>query len=132
MESAKAISKKLFAEGKIDADFNNLVTEKDEVMKSITVSTPEEKINNFTNLWIKQQVQLCAEAGRDTGKGFRDQLQDAWAICAFNSELGKEKILETLEYEYPDGRCVRGWLPLDHHVYSDGMTWIYTPIQNKK
>ena len=41
------ISKKLFAEGKIDADFNNLIAEKDEVMKSITVSTPEEKINNF-------------------------------------------------------------------------------------
>ena len=124
MESAKAISKKLFADGKIEADYKALLDEKAAVLDSIKVNTPDDKINNFTNVWIKQQVQLCAEAGRDTGKGFRDQLQDAWAICAFNSELGEEKILETLEYEYPDGRCVRGWLPLDHHVYSDGMTWI--------
>lgn len=25
---------------------------------------------------------------------------------------------------YADGRCVRGWLPLDHHIYSDGPIWI--------
>ncbi|MDO4742803.1 MAG: hypothetical protein Q4B04_02055, partial [bacterium] len=124
METAVKVHDKVFATGRIESDFADLADNKRKVIDSINVTTPEEKVNIFTNVWVKQQVQLCAEVGRDTGKGFRDQLQDAWAICAFNSQLAKEKILETLEYEYSDGRCVRGWLPLDHHVYSDGMTWI--------
>ncbi len=124
MDTAKTLSKKLFAPGKIEQDFENLNASKQEMAKDIFVTTPDEKVNNFANYWLKQQVQLCAEVGRDTGKGFRDQLQDAWAVASFNPQLAKEKILETLTYMYRDGRCVRGWLPLDHHIYSDGPTWI--------
>jgi cellobiose phosphorylase len=115
---------KLLAPGKIEADFEKLLDSKDKMMKDIWVNTPEDKVNHITNFWVKQQVQLCAEVGRATGKGFRDQLQDSWAVAAFNPKLAKEKILETLKHEYSDGRCVRGWLPLDNHIYSDGPTWI--------
>lgn len=129
LETASEISKKIFANGKIERDFEKLIKAKDIISESIYVNTPDEKINCLTNYWIKQQVQLCAEVGRDTGKGFRDQLQDAWAVASFNPELAKEKILETLTYMYSDGRCVRGWLPLDHHIYSDGPVWV-TPTVN--
>ena len=124
MATAKAFADAIFAEGNIDAEFEALVARKQALAADIFVNTPEEKINNFANYWLKQQVSLCAEVGRDTGKGFRDQLQDAWAVASFDKELAKGKILETLMYEFADGRCVRGWLPLDHHVYSDGPTWI--------
>lgn len=124
LDTAKSISKKLFQTGKIESDYAALKTETEKLCQSVTVSTPVEKVNNFANYWLKQQVQLCAEVGRDTGKGFRDQLQDAWAVSAFNPKLAAEKILETLSYMYADGRCVRGWLPLDHHIYSDGPIWI--------
>lgn len=124
MDTAKSISKKLFARGKIESDFAALIESKKTLSEDIFIRTPDEKINNFANYWLKQQVQLCAEVGRDTGKGFRDQLQDAWAVASFNPALAKEKILETITYMYRDGRCVRGWLPLDHHIYSDGPTWI--------
>lgn len=124
MDIAKDISRKLFAKGKIESDFEALRKSKMELSNDIFVNTPDEKVNNFANYWLKQQVQLCAEVGRDTGKGFRDQLQDAWAVASFNPQLAKEKILETLTYMYSDGRCVRGWLPLDHHIYSDGPTWV--------
>ena len=124
MATAKAFADSIFAEGNIEAEFKALTERKQALAADIFVNTPEEKINNFANYWLKQQVSLCAEVGRDTGKGFRDQLQDAWAVASFDKELAKGKILETLMYEYSDGRCVRGWLPLDHHVYSDGPTWI--------
>ena len=124
MATAKAFAEAIFAEGNIEAEFKALTERKQALAADIFVNTPEEKINNFANYWLKQQVSLCAEVGRDTGKGFRDQLQDAWAVASFDKELAKGKILETLMYEYSDGRCVRGWLPLDHHVYSDGPTWI--------
>lgn len=123
-EQAKKLVNKIFAVEKIDRDFEKLKALKHKMMDDICVNTPVEKINHITNLWVKQQVQLCAEAGRATGKGFRDQLQDSWAVAAFNPQLAKEKILETLRHQYRDGRCVRGWLPLDHHIYSDGPTWI--------
>ena len=127
-QEAIKVTEKLFASGKIESDFQAMMTEKNKMMENIIVNTPVEKINNITNTWVKQQVILCAEAGRATGKGFRDQLQDAWAVTAFNPRLAKAKILETLEHEYSDGRCVRGWLPLDPHIYSDGPTWIAPTI----
>lgn len=124
MERACSMAAKLFAPGVIEQEFAALLKSRQDMKDMIRIETPDAKMNNLVNAWIKQQVQLCAEAGRDTGKGFRDQLQDAWAIASFNPELAKEKILETLRYQYSDGRCVRGWLPLDPHIYSDGPTWI--------
>ena len=128
MATAKAFADSILKEGNIESEFASLKARKETLAADIFVNTPEEKINNFANYWLKQQVSLCAEVGRDTGKGFRDQLQDAWAVASFDKELAKGKILETLMYEYSDGRCVRGWLPLDHHVYSDGPTWIAPTI----
>ena len=125
---ATELVQKLFKENKIDEDFAKVKNCKNKVINDINVKTPDKKVNVFANCWLKQQVQLCAEVGRDTGKGFRDQLQDAWAVASFNPELAKEKIIETLMHEYSDGRCVRGWLPLDQHVYSDGPTWIAPAI----
>lgn len=127
-ETALRLSDKIFAPGKIEADFAALQAEKKAMTQDIMVETPSEKVNCITNMWVKQQVQLCAEVGRATGKGFRDQLQDAWAVAAFNPALAREKILEVLQHEYSDGRCVRGWLPLDPHIYSDGPVWIAPTI----
>ena len=118
------MTQKLFKKGKIEEEFENIKKYKDKIINDINIETPDEKVNIFANCWLKQQVQLCAEVGRDTGKGFRDQLQDAWAVASFNPKLAREKIIETLMHEYSDGRCVRGWLPLDNHIYSDGPTWI--------
>ena len=127
-DTARAMAAKLFRPGKIEADFQALVQDKARHVETIIVETPDEKLNCLTNSWIKQQIQLCAEIGRDTGKGFRDQLQDAWGIASFNPKLAREKITETLQYQYADGSCVRGWLPLDTHLYSDGPTWIAPTI----
>lgn len=89
-----------------------------------TVRTPDEQLNRMVNVWGKHQVQLCAEFGRDGARGFRDTLQDAWGIVAFNAPLARAKILETLAHQWHDGHAVRGWLPLQKHHYSDGPTWI--------
>lgn len=123
-ETAQNMAKKLLAKGCIEKEFSALCQNKDTMLGAMVLQTPSEKVNLFANYWLKHQVQLCTEVGRDTGKGFRDQLQDAWAACAYNGALARDKILETLRYQFANGRAVRGWLPLDHHVYSDGPTWI--------
>lgn len=128
VESAKKCADTLFKDGVIEKEWHILTERKQKMSESIIVNTPDIRVNNLVNGWLKQQVQLCAEAGRSTGKGFRDQLQDAWAIASFDAELARKKILETLENVYGDGRCVRGWMPLDHHIYSDGPVWVAPAI----
>ena len=76
------------------------------VIKNITVT------GSFRGIFIKLDEQ---SAGND--------------VTFSASDKAKGKILETLMYEYSDGRCVRGWLPLDHHIYSDGPVWV-TPTVN--
>ncbi len=116
--------KLLFCKGAIEADFHELTKIKENLSERIRVETPDDKINHFANCWLKQQIQLCAEIGRDGCKGFRDQLQDAWAVASFNPKLARAKIIETLRYEYSNGKCERGWLPVTHHIYSDAPVWI--------
>ena len=122
-DDAKRAVKKILCEKNLKEHFNALYEEK-ELFDFCKINTPDKKINDFTNYWLKQQVQLCAEVGRGAGKGFRDQLQDSWGIAAFNGELAKKKIYETLQQIYHSGRCIRGWLPLKDRNMSDGPTWV--------
>ena len=102
--------------------------DKQELCDLMTIETPDKTINDLANYWLKQQVQLCVEVGRGAGKGFRDQMQDSWCVAAFNPELAKEKIYETLEQIYHTGRCVRGWNPLKDWECSDKPTWVAPTI----
>ncbi len=104
--------------------WEKLKSEKEAMLERVWVETPDEKINRMVNIWAKQQIQLCAEFGRDGARGFRDTLQDAWGILPFHAKLGREKILETLAHQCSDGHGIRGWLPLQMHHYSDGPAWI--------
>jgi len=102
----------------------NLHTEKENMIATSVVTTPDPQINRMVNIWAKQQIQLCAEFGRDGARGFRDTLQDAWGITPFHPALARRKILETLAHQHRSGQAVRGWMPLQPHNYSDGPTWI--------
>ncbi|MCL2462222.1 MAG: hypothetical protein FWF44_06100 [Defluviitaleaceae bacterium] len=122
--AVKITDELLFTPDVIEREFEKLIRGKEKKFGDITVSTPDDKVSGFANWWLKQQVTLCAEIGRDGCKGFRDQLQDAWAVAAFDPALARAKILETLRYEYANGQCERGWLPVTNHIYSDGPIWI--------
>lgn len=116
--------KKLFAPGAIDADFENLLARKEEMVNRLYIETPDERINNIFNTWTKQQVFLCSEVGRGNHRGYRDVLQDAWGNVPFNAADAKRKILEALAHQYSDGHAPRGWMPLDERYYSDSPVWI--------
>jgi cellobiose phosphorylase len=122
-EAARLIQKIMPAEYRV-ISWGKLQDEKREMIEKSTVVTPDDKINRLVNVWAKQQIQLCAEFGRDGARGFRDTLQDAWGILPFNPALARSKILETLSHQYKSGQGIRGWMPLQLHNYSDGPTWI--------
>ncbi len=104
--------------------FESLLRSKKAMIEKALVETPDKRVNVMTNIWSKQQTQLCAEFGRDGARGFRDTLQDAWGMAMFNPELSRAKILETLEHQCADGHGIRGWMPIQDHHYSDGPVWI--------
>ncbi len=123
-ETAIEIKNRLMVPGVIDECFEKVCSNNREIQDISIIETPDEKINYFTNYWLKAQIMLCAEIGRGKGKGFRDQLQDAWGCCAFKPEFAKEKIYETLQNIYKSGLCVRGWQPLIPRIACDNPIWI--------
>ena len=127
-ETAKKVLKDIFSDGYFDKNIKRIENNSKALLDSFVLESPDKKANHMVNHWLKKQVQLCAEVGRGTGKGFRDQLQDAWAITAFNSEMAKRKIIETLEHIYRDGTAVRGWNPIKKRNMSDSSTWVAPTI----
>lgn len=110
------------------AEWAHLLESKKRMVNTVRVNTPDEQINTLTNIWVKQQIQLCVEFGRDGARGFRDTLQDAWSAAPFNSQLARDKIIETLRHQYSDGHAIRGWMPIQPHHYSDGPVWIIMAV----
>jgi cellobiose phosphorylase len=104
--------------------FKALRNDKRDMAGIVRVETPDPRLNVLTNVWLKQQTQLCVEFGRDGARGFRDTLQDAWAAAPFNSRLARAKLTETMRHQHADGHGIRGWMPLQPHHYSDGPVWL--------
>ena len=92
----------------------------EEKYASLSVQTPDEKINRIMNTWVKKQVDFCI-VGK---KGVRDNLQIAVALLNYRPEKAKEEILECLRHQFRDGHAVLTWYPYDDTRYSDQPFWI--------
>ncbi len=91
-----------------------------EKYKSLSVCTPDAKLNHIMNLWVKKQVDFCI-VGK---KGVRDNLQIAVALLNYRPEKAKAEILECLRHQFRDGHAVLTWYPYDDTRYSDQPFWI--------
>ncbi len=87
---------------------------------SLSVRTPDEKLNHLMNAWVKKQVDFCI-VGK---KGVRDNLQIAVALLNYRPEKAKAEILECLRHQFRDGHAVLTWYPYDDTRYSDQPFWI--------
>ena len=87
---------------------------------SLSLCTPEERINCIMNSWVKKQVDFCI-VGK---KGVRDNLQIAAALLDYRQDKAREEILECLRHQFRDGHGVLTWYPYDDTRYSDQPFWI--------
>ncbi len=87
---------------------------------SLTLSTPDGRINALMSGWVKKQVDFCI-VGK---KGVRDNLQIAVALLNYRPEKAKAEILECLRHQFRDGHAVLTWYPYDDTRYSDQPFWI--------
>ena len=122
------IAKTVFAPGYIEEEFK---ATRDGIRKSydnVNFKIPDKNTENLFNHWIKRSVQLHTEVGANTGKGFRDVLQGAWAVSSYDYSGARQKIMECISHQFSDGHTLRGWNPVDDHYYSDGPVWIAPAI----
>ena len=89
----------------------------DELLGTITVSTPEPAMDLLLNRWLLYQT-LCARIFARTGfyqssgaYGFRDQLQDIMALLQVKPLLARAQILEAAQRQFDSGDVLHWWHP---------------------
>lgn len=128
VNNAKGLCKRIFQKNVIENELSLVKDKYNDLYNLIKISSPDKRLNSIVNSFLKNQIMLCIIVGRGGMKGFRDQLQDGWGASSFNPELARYKIIEVLNNIYKDGRCVRGFDPVDSHIYSDGPTWAASAV----
>lgn len=120
LEEARIVSKKYTDLGLVEKTYELAQNYNFGKYASLSIKTPDEKINNIMNQWLKKQIDCCI-VGK---KGVRDNLQIAVALLNYRQEKAKEEILECLRHQFKDGHAVLTWYPYDDTRYSDQPFWI--------
>ena len=118
----------LLAPGRIDGIREDLIAHARTLADDWTVDTGDANFNRWPNFWLKHQLEFVGRWGRVIGRGYRDVLQDTFALSQSNPSLSRKCILEVFSKQYASGRCIRAWrLPngqLDTQHYADSPSWM--------
>lgn len=86
-----------------------------EIIPSITISTPDQKLDEMINIWLPNQFIGSRINGR-TGfyqcggaYGFRDQLQDSCAALFVNERITKTHIYRCAAHQFKEGDVMHWW-----------------------
>lgn len=120
LEEARGVSAKYADMEVLEEEFERAVEYNYSKYSSLNIHTPDEKINNVMNNWVRKQIDCCI-VGK---KGVRDNLQIAVALLNYRQEKAKEEIIECLRHQFRDGHTVLTWYPYDDTRYSDQPFWI--------
>lgn len=119
-EDARKMMERYGDRNETEREFREAETYNYEKLSSLSVKTPDEKINHIMNNWVKKQADFCI-VGK---KGVRDNLQIAAALLSYRQEKAEEEIIECLRHQFRDGHGVLTWYPYDDTRYSDQPFWI--------
>ncbi len=118
----------LLTPGRIDAIRDDLTRHARERMNRWTLQTPNPDFNRWPNIWLKHQLEFVGQWGRVIGRGYRDVLQDTFALSQTHPDMARACLKEVFSKQYISGRCIRAWrLPngeLDTQHYADSPSWM--------
>ncbi len=127
-DEGRARVKDLLRPGRIDGIRAALRAHADARAARWTVKTPDAAFDRWPNIWLKHQLEFVGTWGRVIGRGFRDVLQDTFALSHTHPALARASLIEVFGKQYVSGRCIRAWrLPngiLDTQHYADSPCWM--------
>ena len=72
-------------------------------------SIPAADLQNFLNVWLKNQLHLTFCFVRSGHSGYRDSLQDAWGYTLVDPERARARLLQILAHQRADGTAPRNF-----------------------
>ena len=84
-----------------------------EILGRVQVDLPDAAFRDFVNGWLQVEVVQCARWTRGGGeRGYRDALQDAWAVAPLRPAFARRLMVETLAHQYAGGFAPRSYPPI--------------------
>ena len=110
------------------AAFRELGRYWEELLSSLQVQTPDEKVDLMVNTWNQYQCMVTFnmsrsasyyESGIGRGMGFRDSCQDLLGFVHLIPERARERIIDIASTQFPDGSAYHQYQPLTKKGNSD-------------
>jgi cellobiose phosphorylase len=133
LQEARKLAKK-YSPKAADAALAAVRKRWEDLLGTVSVSTPDPALDLMVNLWLKYQ----AISGRIWGRtayyqvggaiGFRDQLQDSQVFLPIDPSRTREQILLHARHQFKDGSVYHWWHPITevglHNNMSDNLLWL--------
>ncbi len=109
--------------------FDQLTNQWNNWIENNHCSIPDVNIQNFLNVWFKNQMHLVFNHVRSGQNGYRDSLQDVWGYTIIDAQASLKRFYEILSYQYTDGTAPRSFSSFndnkhDLRRFMDSPVWI--------
>ncbi len=127
-ERAKEVISRFSTVEAVDAAFDELHQQWDNLLDKFVVSSDDERLNRMVNIWNQYQCMITFnfsrsasffESGVGRGMGFRDSNQDLVGFVHQVPERARQRIIDIASTQFPDGGCYHQYQPLTKHGNND-------------